>query len=105
MPLVGILCAGTAQALERDLSSFRECMRRVEYVEGSNLRFEFRFADRYLELLPEFAIELVHGGVTHTRAPRKPVSASGAMPTEFRRSDCWGLDRARADGSKREVTS
>src|SRR4029453_6322535 len=45
MPLVGVLCAGTAQALERYLASFREGMRRLGYVEGSNVRFEFRFAD------------------------------------------------------------
>jgi putative ABC transport system substrate-binding protein len=60
MPLVGILCAGTAQALERDLASFREGMRRLGYVEGSTVRFAFRFADGYLERLPALAIELVH---------------------------------------------
>ena len=45
MPVVGVLCAGTAQALERYLASFREGMRRLGYIEGSNVRFEFRFAD------------------------------------------------------------
>jgi putative ABC transport system substrate-binding protein len=35
-------------------------MRRLGYVEGSNVRFEFRFADGYLERLPVLAIELVH---------------------------------------------
>jgi len=57
-PLVGVLCAGTAQALERYLASFREGMRRLGYVEGSNVRFEFRFADGYLDRLPDLAIEL-----------------------------------------------
>src|SRR5215510_12555744 len=57
-PLVGVLCAGTAQALERYLASFREGMRRLGYVEGSNVRFEFRFADGYLDRLPALAIEL-----------------------------------------------
>src|SRR5262252_2214787 len=60
MPVVAVLCAGTAQALERYLASFREGMRRLGYVEGSNVRFEFRFADGYLERLPALAIELVH---------------------------------------------
>jgi ABC-type uncharacterized transport system substrate-binding protein len=59
MPVVGVLCAGTAQALERYLASFREGMRRLGYVEGSNVRFEFRFADGYLDRLPDLAIELV----------------------------------------------
>lgn len=36
MPVVGVLCAGTAQALERYLASFREGMRQLGYVEGSN---------------------------------------------------------------------
>src|SRR5499427_556958 len=59
MPVVAVLCAGTAQALERYLASFREGMRRLGYVEGSNVRFEFRFADGYLDRLPDLAIELV----------------------------------------------
>ena len=59
MPVVGVLCAGTAQALERYLASFRESMRRLGYIEGSNVRFEFRFADGYLDRLPDTAIELV----------------------------------------------
>src|SRR6516164_3147933 len=44
-PLVGVLCTGTAEALERYLASFREGMHELGYVEGSNIRFEFRFAD------------------------------------------------------------
>jgi len=97
MPLVGILCAGTMQALERDLASFREGMRRLGYVEGSNVRFEFRFADGYLERLPALAIELVHlspNVIVSTPLPahlaaRKATStipivmASGADPVGF----------------------
>src|SRR5690348_12646054 len=59
MPMVGVLCAGTAQALEGYLASFREGMRQLGYVEGSNVRFEFRFADGYLDRLPDLANELV----------------------------------------------
>jgi ABC-type uncharacterized transport system substrate-binding protein len=59
MPVIGVLCAGNAQALERYLASFREGMRRLGYVEGSNIRFEFRFADGYLDRLPDLAVELV----------------------------------------------
>ena len=97
MPLVGILCAGTAQALERYLASFREGMRRLGYVEGSNVRFEFRFADGYLERLPALAIELAHLNprvIVSTPLPahlaaRKATStipivmASGADPVGF----------------------
>jgi putative tryptophan/tyrosine transport system substrate-binding protein len=59
MPLVGVLCAGTAEALEHYLASFREGMWELGYVEGSNVLFEFRFADGYLGRLPDLANELV----------------------------------------------
>ena len=38
MPVVGVLCAGTAEALERYVASFREGMRQLGYIEGSNIR-------------------------------------------------------------------
>jgi putative ABC transport system substrate-binding protein len=59
MPVVGVLCAGTAQALEPYLESFREGMRQLGYVDGSNVRFEIRFADGYLDRLPDLANDLV----------------------------------------------
>src|SRR5215468_8385623 len=59
MPVVGFLYAGTAEALERYLASFREGMRQLGYVEGSNVRVEFRFAEGYLDRLPDLASELV----------------------------------------------
>src|SRR5215468_3134926 len=58
-PLVGVLCTGTAEALERYLASFREGMHELGYVEGSTVRFEFRFADGYLDRLPDLANEMV----------------------------------------------
>src|SRR5215468_11123599 len=59
IPVVGVLCAGTAQALEPYLESFREGMRQLGYVDGSNVRFEIRFADGYLDRLPALANDLV----------------------------------------------
>jgi putative tryptophan/tyrosine transport system substrate-binding protein len=59
MPLIGFLYAGTAQAQERLLASFRDGMQQLGYVKDSNIRYEFRFADGYLDRLPDLAIELV----------------------------------------------
>jgi putative ABC transport system substrate-binding protein len=59
MPLVGFLHAGSAQAVERDLAGFREGIRRLGYVEGTNIRFESRYADGYLDRLPDLALDLV----------------------------------------------
>ena len=96
-PLVGVLCTGTAEALERYLASFREGMHELGYVEGSNIRFEFRFADGYLDRLPDLANELVRLNprvIVSTPLPaniaaRKATSAipivmaSGADPVGF----------------------
>jgi putative tryptophan/tyrosine transport system substrate-binding protein len=59
MPVIGFLHAGSAQAMERDLAGFRNGIQRLGYVEGSNVRFEFRYADGYLDRLPDLAKDLV----------------------------------------------
>src|SRR5262249_14819504 len=70
LPLIGVLSTGTAQAVERDLAAFRDSIRRLGYLEGRNIRFEFRFADGYLDRLPDLATDLVRLN------PRVIVSAS-----------------------------
>ena len=97
VPLIGFLFAGTAQALHRDLASFREGMRRLGYVEGSNVRFEFRFADGYLDRLSDLAVDLVglnprvivssplpaHLAARRATSAVPIVMASGADPVSF----------------------
>jgi putative ABC transport system substrate-binding protein len=60
MPMVGILIAGSPVQTLSLLNAFREGMRQLGYFEGRNVRFEYRFADGYLDRLPALAIELVH---------------------------------------------
>ena len=97
MPVVGVLYAGTAQALEPYLESFREGMRQLGYVDGNNVRFEFRFADGYLDRLPDLANELVrlnprvivsaplpaHLAVRKVTSTIPIVMATGADPVGF----------------------
>jgi ABC-type uncharacterized transport system substrate-binding protein len=59
IPMVGFLSAGSAQAVERDLAGFRDGIRRLGYVEGNNVQFEFRYADGYLDRLPDLVLDLV----------------------------------------------
>jgi putative ABC transport system substrate-binding protein len=97
VPLIGFLSTGTAQAVERDLASFRDSIRRLGYVEGSNIRFEFRFADGYLDRLPDLATDLVrlnprvivsaplpaHLAVRRATSVIPIVMATGADPVGF----------------------
>ena len=59
VPLVGILLVSTATANARLLDAFRSGMLELGYVEGRNIRYEYRFADGYLDRLPDLAIDLV----------------------------------------------
>ena len=59
IPVIGVLFAGTAEANEHNLTAFRDGMMQLGYLDGRNVRFEFRFADGYLDRLPALAAELV----------------------------------------------
>ena len=59
IPVVGLLSAASAAAFARLLDAFRRGMLELGYVEGSNIRYEYRFADGYLDRLPGLAIDLV----------------------------------------------
>jgi putative ABC transport system substrate-binding protein len=59
IPLVGLLYASGAAASARFLDAFRGGMLELGYAEGSTIRYEYRFADGYLDRLPDLAIDLV----------------------------------------------
>ena len=57
--LVGILQAGSAASNASSLDAFRDAMRQLGYIEGRNIRFEYRRADGVIDRLPSLAAELV----------------------------------------------
>ena len=59
VPLVGIINAGSAAATADGYEAFRSRLRQLGYVEGRNIRYEYRFADGFLDRLPRLAEELV----------------------------------------------
>jgi putative ABC transport system substrate-binding protein len=58
-PLVGLLFAGTELSYVRTLKAFRDGMHTLGRDEGRNVRFEYRFADGYLDRLPRLVAELL----------------------------------------------
>src|SRR5436309_9617123 len=58
MPTIGALVIGNINP-EQFWREFRQGLRDLGYVEGQNIRFEFRLAEGHLERLPELAAELV----------------------------------------------
>ena len=59
IPLVGIINAGSAASTAKGYEAFRGELRKLGYVEGRNIRYEYRFADGFLDRLPRLAEELV----------------------------------------------
>jgi len=57
--VIGVLHAGSAAATAAQLGAFKAALRQLGYVEGSNIYFEYRFADGFLDRLPDLAAELV----------------------------------------------
>ena len=97
VPLVGILLVSTAAANARLLDAFRSGMLELGYVEGRNIRYEYRFADGYLDRLPDLAIDLVrlkpdvivsaplpsHMALRQATSTIPIVMANGADPVGF----------------------
>jgi len=58
VPTIGVLVIGNISP-EQFWREFRQGLRDLGYVEGENIRFEFRSAEGHLDRLPELAAELV----------------------------------------------
>ena len=62
VPTIGALVIGNISP-EEFWREFRQGLRDLGYVEGQNIRFEFRSAEGDISRLPELAAELVRLGV------------------------------------------
>jgi putative ABC transport system substrate-binding protein len=58
-PLIAVLEGASAASMAKRHAVFRDGLRQLGYVEGRNCRFEWRFADGFLDRLPALAEELV----------------------------------------------
>jgi putative tryptophan/tyrosine transport system substrate-binding protein len=88
MPVIGLLATVTPDANAIRLRAFREGLRTTGYVEGQNVKVDYRWAEAQTGRLPELAKELVRdrvavlvaAGVLHRRwRPRR-------RPARFRSS-------------------
>jgi putative tryptophan/tyrosine transport system substrate-binding protein len=58
-PLIGVLEGASAATMASRYDAFRAALRALGYVEGVNIRLEYRYADGFLDRLPALAAELV----------------------------------------------
>ena len=62
-PVVGMLSSGSAEGFAPRVRAFRQGLHEAGYVEGRNVKIEFRWADGRYERLPALAADLVSRGV------------------------------------------
>src|SRR5215468_602877 len=97
MPVIGLLAVATSDANAIRLRAFREGLRTAGYVEGQNVKIEYRWAEAHTGRLPELAAGLVRervavlvaaGGIASAVAAKAAtreipiVFATGADPVE-----------------------
>jgi putative ABC transport system substrate-binding protein len=59
MPLVGFLDSRSSEAMTSRLAAFRQGLKEVGFIEGENVRIEYRWANNNADRLPDLAAELV----------------------------------------------
>jgi len=88
MPVIGILAIGAPEANAIRLRAIREGLRTVGYVEGQNVKIEYRWAEVHTGRLPALAAELVSRQVAVIVASSTPAvlaakAATGEIPIVF----------------------
>src|SRR5499433_893289 len=78
VPLIGFLNSASPGPFARLTDAFRQGLRIGGYVEGRNVRIEYRWAEGEFARLPELAADLVHRRVSLIVATGGTVSARAA---------------------------
>ena len=78
VPVIGILAVAAPEANAIRLRAFREGLRTAGYIEGQNVKIEYRWAEAHTGRLPELAAGLVRDRVAVLVAAGGTASAVAA---------------------------
>ena len=81
MPVVGFLHAAAPKAYARELAGFLKGLSETGYVEGSNFKIEYRWANGQSDRLPAMAADLVHREVAVIAATSSPAAVAAKAAT------------------------
>jgi hypothetical protein len=80
---IGFLDPSTTSGSAVLVEAFRQEMRRLGWIEGKNIAFEYRFAEQKLERLPELAADLIRGQEGHYYHTHRDGRRSGSRGCRF----------------------
>jgi putative tryptophan/tyrosine transport system substrate-binding protein len=88
MPVVGFLNAQTARDYQRQLAAFLEGLADGGYVDGRNVKIEYRWAENHIDRLPAMMANLIERKVTAIAATSTPAAlaakaANTSIPIVF----------------------
>ena len=87
MPVVGFLNGGSSDGYVAGLAAFHQGLKEAGYVDGQNVKIEYRWADGLYDRLPAMAMDLVRHEVTaivaNTPAVQPAQAATKTIPIVF----------------------
>jgi putative ABC transport system substrate-binding protein len=89
MPVIGFLGQPTADAYASRVAAYRQALKESGFVEGENVRIEYRWADNHNERLPALAAELVRANAAviiaagNGQTALAAKAATAAIPVVF----------------------
>jgi putative ABC transport system substrate-binding protein len=84
MPVIGFLDSRSSDAMGSRLAAFRQGLKEVGFVEGENVKIEYRWAENKADQLPQIADELVRlrsAVIVTTGGPSAALAAKAATTT------------------------
>jgi hypothetical protein len=110
MPVIGYLSGGAPGPFATNVAAFREGLKDAGYIEGQNVKIEYRWAEGQYDRLPALAAELVGrrvdliaasgGDLAATRGERRRLHDTGRLHQRRRPGRDRPRRQSRAPGRK-----